>query len=145
MPHTSFTGAEFAEHFSVSDGPVQIDLDANLTLYRLIRDALQEGLLQSIHDISDGGTLCAIAESCFGNDVSAALTLSDEDAVLFAEGAGGFIVSVSPDQLDQLSAKLDAVAVTWQQVGVVTDSGSLTLNGEGVPIAELKNAWTREL
>ena len=21
MPHTSFTGAEFAEHFSVSDGP----------------------------------------------------------------------------------------------------------------------------
>ena len=90
-------------------------------------------------------TLCAIAESCFGNDVSAALTLSDEDEVLFAEGAGGFIVSVSPDQLDQLSAKLDAVAVTWQQVGVVTDSGSLTLNHEGVPIAELKNAWTREL
>ena len=145
MPHTSFTGSEFAEHFSVSDAPVQIDLDANLTLYRLIRDVLQEDLLQSIHDISDGGTLCAIAESCFGNDLSAALTLPDEDEALFAEGAGGFIVSVSPDKLNQLSAKLDAVAITWQQAGMVTDSGSLTLNGEGVPIAELKNAWTREL
>ena len=114
-------------------------------LYRLIRDALQEGLLQSIHDISDGGTLCAIAESCFGNDLSAVVTLPAKDEVLFAEGAGGFIVSVSPDKLEELSAKLDAVAVTWQQVGVATDSGSLTLNGEGVTIAELKNAWTREL
>jgi len=145
MPHTSFTGSEFAEHFSVSAGPVQIDLDANLALYRLIRDVLQSGFLQSIHDISDGGTLCAIAESCFGNDLSVDVTLPDEDEVLFAEGAGGFIVSVSPDQLEELSARLDAVAVTWQQVGAVTDSGSLTLNGEGVMIAELKNAWTREL
>ena len=48
-------------------------------------------------------------------------------------------------QTRSVECELDAVAVTWQQVGVVTDSGSLTLNGEGVPIAELKNAWTREL
>ena len=143
MPHTSFTGSEFAEHFSVSDSPVQIDLDANLKLYRLIRDALQEGLLQSIHDISDGGTLCAIAESCFGNDLAAAVTLQNEDEVLFAEGAGGFVVSVSPDKLEELSTLL--AAVNFQQVGVVTDSGSLMLNGEAVSVAELKNAWTREL
>ena len=35
-------------------------------LYRLIRDALQEGLLRSIHDISDGGTLYAIANLVLG-------------------------------------------------------------------------------
>ena len=99
-----FTGSEFAEHFSVLDGPVKIDWDANLTLYRLILWMLfKKDGCSRFTTSATGVMLCAIAESCFGNDVSVALTLPDEDEVLFAEGAGGFIVSVSPDKLDQLS------------------------------------------
>ena len=146
LSNPSFTGSEFAQHFVLPKSEsIEIDLDANLRLYRVIRDLLQNGQIESIHDISDGGTLCAVAESCFGNTLSATLTLADDDRTLFAEGAGGFVVSVSTENLSSVTAALNAAVVQYQDIGVVTNSGLLSIGDEQISIADLKDAWTREL
>ena len=146
LPKPSFTGSEFAQHFALSvSESIEVDLDANLRLYRVVRDLLQTGQIRSIHDISDGGTLCAVAESCFGNSLSATLTLTDDDHTLFAEGAGGFVVSVSSENLQSVKLALSVAAVQYQDIGVVTNSGMLTIGDSKVSTSELKDAWTREL
>ena len=101
--------------------------------------------LQSVHDISDGGTLCAVVESCMGNALSATLTIADDDQTLFAEGAGGFVVSVSPKDLSTVIGSLEDLNIPQMQIGVVTDSGRLEISEVSVSMTQLTNAWRREL
>ena len=80
-------GSEYAEHFSISDGEMSIldvDVKMNLALYRRIKTGLDLGLFHSIHDISDGGVLCALAECCFGNMMGIQIMLPErlQDYVL---------------------------------------------------------------
>lgn len=146
LPHVGFIGSEYAEHFrSHQSLPVQIDMETNLRVYRWIRDALMQSWLQSVHDISDGGTLCAVVESCMGNTLSATLTIADDDQTLFAEGAGGFVVSVSPKDLSTVIGSLKYMNIPQLQIGVVTDSGRLEISDVSVSMTELTNAWRREL
>ena len=63
-------GSEYAEHFFLSKEEntiAEVDLTTNLSLYRHLREGQEQGIFSSIHDISDGGLLCALAECCVGN------------------------------------------------------------------------------
>ena len=146
LPHAGFIGSEYAEHFrSHQSLPVKIDMESNLRVYRWVRDALAQSWLQSVHDISDGGTLCAVVESCMGNTLSATLTISDDDQTLFAEGAGGFVVSVSPADLSTVIGSLEDMNIPHMQLGLVTDTGRLEILNMSVSMTELTNAWRRGL
>ena len=71
-----------------------------------VRSAVRRGELASAHDISEGGSLVAVAECCLAAGLGATLDLgpSDEPLMhLFGEGPGGFVVSGSPEALDTLS------------------------------------------
>ena len=141
---TSFQGSEFAEWFTVSElGDVEICLEENLRLYRLLRRLLQKRVFQSIHDISDGGLLCAVVESCIGNAFSANLCVETDDKTLFAEGAGQFIVSVRSQDMVLIQGMLNGVE--WREIGLVTQTGRLEIKDTSVSMSMLKDAWTRRL
>lgn len=78
------------------DGLPPIDIASVVATHDLIRSAARAGTLSSIHDISEGGLLIAIAESCLSGSIGASLDLGDVDDVwttLFGERSGGFVVS----------------------------------------------------
>ena len=144
MHKTSFRGSEFTEWFTVHEqGEVSVCLEENLRLYRLIRQMLQQGLLQSIHDISDGGLLCAIVESCMGNAFSAKLCVDTDDKTLFAEGAGQFVVSVNPKDMGKMADLLKEL--DWSEIGYVTNTGFVEIEDAKILMSTLKDAWTRRL
>jgi phosphoribosylformylglycinamidine synthase len=76
-----------------------------------VRDAVRADKLSSVHDISDGGLACALAECSIGSGIGCKVDVaplrergcSPEEA-LFGEGTGGFLVSGDREVLDSLGA-----------------------------------------
>ena len=105
-------GSELAKLRGELDaGLPQPDAAAVADACATVRDAVRAGKLSSVHDISDGGLACALAESAIAAGIGCRVDLqplrergcSPEEA-LFGEGPGGFLVSGERETLDALGA-----------------------------------------
>ncbi len=146
-------GTEYAKLFGYKDGSVPVvRMEDAMRLYKKVSQANKKKLLRSVHDISDGGMIIAVIESCFGNDVGASLSWSGtenlpEDAMLFAESHSRFIVSIDPVNRENFEKLFGTDAV---YLGCVTDEPVIqfTHNERQIissPVAELKEAWSNGL
>jgi len=69
-------------------------------LHAVIRQGVRSGVLRSAHDVAEGGLLVALAECCLTGAIGARLELGgDDEAALFGEGPGAFVVSAPRDAL----------------------------------------------
>jgi phosphoribosylformylglycinamidine synthase len=91
-----------------------IDVGAVRAAQEAIRDAVRDGSLSSAHDVSEGGFLVAVAESCLAGGIGATLDLGavegDDELmrILFGESPGaGFVVSGAEDALRRLGERVD--------------------------------------
>ena len=105
-------GSEVLDYFDFEDKDLQAKLDflpsinliKNKVLYRSIHKALGEGLIESCHDLSEGGLAVALVESAIGGRLGFTLDIEDYDGLsdlivkLFGEGPGRFVVSVSKEK-----------------------------------------------
>ena len=105
-------GSEVLEFFKFMDLSLQkkfqrlpaLNLNKNKALYRSIHKALGKGLIESCHDLSEGGLAVALVESAIGGRLGFILDgeeyddLSDLIVKLFGEAPGRFVVSVSKDK-----------------------------------------------
>jgi phosphoribosylformylglycinamidine synthase len=63
----------------------EIDTSRNLSMYRALTAAMQERLVASAHDCSDGGFAVALAECCFGADAGADIDIQS----MYSDGPDG--------------------------------------------------------
>lgn len=102
-------GSEYFKLFNgIGNEPPELHPEEHVPLYKALSEAISEGLVKSAHDVSDGGLAVAFAESVVGAGLGADLDLSiipaetdREDALLFSESPGRFVVSVSPENVDK--------------------------------------------
>ncbi|MCB0993406.1 MAG: hypothetical protein KDB16_20685, partial [Acidimicrobiales bacterium] len=80
--------------------------------------AIREGLVASAHDISEGGIAVAAAEWAFAGRLGLDLDIGDDEFSLFGEGAGRYLLEVSPE----LAPRLGEVVSFARRIGVVTDT-----------------------
>jgi phosphoribosylformylglycinamidine synthase len=97
--------------------PPQIDLEEEKRVQRLCLKAIEEGLLSSAHDISEGGLALCLFECAFHSPkkIGCAVDLSDNiraDSLLFGETQSRILVTTP---LHHLSGLLDLA----KEVGVV--------------------------
>ncbi len=108
------------------------DLDEELTLHNTIKGLLKEELVQSGHDISDGGLFVTLAESAMprklGFDIKTDATIR-KDAYLFGESQSRAIVSVLPENKESFENYLESSATKYTPLGKVTDS-DFVVDGE---------------
>ncbi len=146
-------GSEYAKLYRRKGGSVPVvRMEDAMRLYKKFVQANKKKLLQSAHDISDGGMIIAVIESCFGNDFGASLSYEVKDsltveAVLFAESHSRFIVSVDPVNRENFESLFGSDALL---LGKVTDEPVLQFAHGGKQvikskIAELKDAWNNGL
>ena len=91
---------------SIGNDVPKIDTTRNLALYRALTKAMDQGLIRSAHDCSDGGLASAIAECCFGCDGGTTINLDgihdvDHLAALYGESLVLLVVTVSPSNDQQ--------------------------------------------
>ena len=134
-----------SEYLGRAEGrPPVPDLDAEAALVDVLVRAAAAGLLESAHDVSDGGIAVALTESAIATGKGCQATLpagrrADED--LFGEGGGRVVVSVRPSALPALMELAGMVNV--QPIGFVGgDAVSITAAGQTVSLtlAEAREA-----
>ncbi len=135
-----------------SGDPPQMPKDP-LARYTALHNAIRSGLVQSCHDLSEGGLAVALAEMCIGGRIGlqveggrwqvAGGELSPLE-LLFSESNGRLLVEVKPEDaaaLEELFAGLPLA-----EIGTVSAEGRLVveLGGERVidgAVEELVKAW----
>ena len=137
------------------------DLDAGLpavpiedvrAAIEVVRDAARAGRLTAVHDVSDGGLACAIAECAIAGRIGMRMDLDplvelqggSGESVLFGEGAGGFVVTAPADVLRELTAD---EADRGVRVLVLGEAGGDTIEllaaeaEISIPLADAEAAW----
>lgn len=109
-----------------NEGPIpSLDWNREKKLQKMLLEAIQQGLVQSAHDLSEGGLAIALAESCISGPkkigfVCGALSSSlRADALLFGESQSRALISVEAikaSKLLELAKKYDVAA---QEIGTV--------------------------
>jgi phosphoribosylformylglycinamidine synthase subunit PurSL len=135
----------------------RVDLVQARRTFRALHNAITQGVVQSCHDLSEGGLGVAAAEMTFGGDLGLDLDLAsaiidddvDDDAMLlFSETPSRFLVEVAPHDADRFGALMEGVEVAL--LGFVSDEPTLRIDGiDGGEVlreatAALKRAWKNE-
>ncbi|NND74337.1 MAG: phosphoribosylformylglycinamidine synthase subunit PurL [Ilumatobacter sp.] len=110
--------------------------------YRLLHAAMQAGLVQSCHDVSEGGFAVALAEMCLAGRLGATIeTLGHDDlaAALFSESIGRLIVEIEPRSVTAFERIMGDECL---RLGEVNDAGILWLPGvKPILVADLADAF----
>jgi phosphoribosylformylglycinamidine synthase len=142
-------GSEYLEllHGLVAGRPA-MDLRLEAAVQRACRRLVQEKVLSSAHDCSDGGLAVALAESCIAGGVGFVGDFTIEgrwDAALFGEAQSRIVVSLNETKLAHFSRVCLEENVPWMALG---RTGGQRLRIAGVidlPLDEVDDAWRRAL
>ncbi len=128
----------------ISGTSISIDLEAEARLQKLVLDLARHQLLQSAHDLSDGGLAIALAESCAsipefaGEQIGATIDLPDVDlTILFGEAPSRVLVSVARDKTARVVAAAYKAGVSAAEIGV-TGGKSLTVRKTSGEIRQIR-------
>lgn len=108
------------------------DLEDEHAMQQVIIRLVEQGLISSAHDVSDGGLFIALLESAMASNLGFDITTDEEirkDAFLFGEGQGRVIVSVNQSKLDSFVDFLYESGIDFSNLGVVTH-GDLLVDDE---------------
>ena len=139
----TMAGSELAKQRGELDvGLPQPDIVAVAAACATVRDAVRAGRLACVHDVSDGGLACALAECSIGAGLGCRVDLqplrdrgcSPEEA-LFGEGSGGFVVSGERAALEALGA------VFLGEVGGTTIEIAAGDRSIAIPLGDAEAAW----
>jgi phosphoribosylformylglycinamidine synthase len=101
------------------------NLEEEFEVQRVVRELIARNLIQSAHDVSDGGLFIALLESAMPRNLGFDITTDAEirtDAFLFGEAQGRIVVSVSPSRETQFIDFMVASKVPFSTLGHVTKS-----------------------
>ena len=117
---------------------------AQKEMYCII-DAIDQSLLLSAHDISDGGILCTISEMAFRYEIGCSVTIPGDlplSTLLFSE-TGGFVCEVSRENEDRFIDLCKQANVVSHMIGRTQVYKQLAFNKSvTIELQKAKNAWT---
>ena len=140
-------------HGLVRGKPPALDLEKEKDVQQVVLKAIRLGLLQSAHDLSEGGLAVALAESTFGNLLGAEVELKTaglrRDSLLFGESQSRVLVSLPQDRLACLQELAGQHQVPLQVLGRTGgDRLKVYLDGRQVinlRVEEMHAAWSKAL
>jgi len=129
-----------------------VDFEAERELADILVNASRDGLVDSAHDLSEGGLAQALVESCLRNGVGARVWLPDgidPFVALFSESAARAIVSVPRSEEVRFTDMCTARGFAHLRIGVTDGTGpdaALDVQDQFTfDLAALREAWTGTL
>ena len=110
--------------------PPPVSLEDEAKHGQFVAKAVNDGLVQAAHDISDGGLIVAVTEMALKGQKGADLNISDDLGTLFGEDQGRYVVAVSDAAAFEAAASHASVPIS--KIGHVTNAnddgfGTLTV------------------
>ena len=136
-------------HGKISGTP-QIDFNLEKNVQGFIRDASNKDLINSAHDVSEGGLIVAIAESCLIGNIGASVTIplskaGSLDSCLFAETPGRIVVSVSQTLANEFKSLALESQIPVSSLGVISGDKLEWAGILDVSLESLRIAWEEAL
>ncbi|WP_442603049.1 phosphoribosylformylglycinamidine synthase subunit PurL [Paenibacillus sp. KN14-4R] len=129
---------------NVTEGrPPVLDLETEKKLHSTVLGAIQQGLVASAHDLSEGGLAVALAESCISSGLGAVVNFATElraDIALFSESQSRILLSATPAKADALEKWIASQGVPYQVIGTVQgEELNIQVNGQGAVQATVRS------
>lgn len=124
------------------------NLEKEYDTHQVIKQLIKQKLIQSAHDVADGGLYIALLESAMPNGLGFSIDTDEairKDAFLFGEAQGRIVVSVKPEQQEAFIELLSTSEIEFSLLGTV-NTGDLQVDGEsfGTTVAA-KNVYDNVL
>ena len=136
-------GTTKAERGMAHPGPVPAPDPKAPARYVSLNAAIQAELVESCHDVSDGGLAVTIAEMCIAGNLGAELQSVGHPSLvtgLFSESVGRLVCEVSPFNLDLFVSTIGTHDVTV--IGIVTSRQVMRLlTADPIPLDTLRSAF----
>jgi len=133
----------------------QVRTETFLAVYRKLSQSIAQGHVASAHGIYRGGLGVHLAMVAMGGNLGMQIELDQvpvdhvdrDDAVMFSESAGRFIVTIDPKRRQDFEKQFKKIACAC--IGTVTATLEFEVKGLdqktilSVPVNELKTAWKK--
>ncbi|MFI9052625.1 phosphoribosylformylglycinamidine synthase subunit PurL [Streptomyces sp. NPDC053427] len=121
--------------------PPKVDLAREQLLAEILISASRDGMVDAAHDLSDGGLIQALVESCLRGGKGARVVVPDgidPFVLLFSESAGRAIVAVPRSEELRFTDMCGARGLPATRIGVI-DGAEIDVQGQfSIPLSELK-------
>ncbi|MFI0736070.1 phosphoribosylformylglycinamidine synthase subunit PurL [Streptomyces sp. NPDC021225] len=140
-----FGGSAWSQtvHDHLGGLPPKVDLERERLLGEILISASRDGMVDAAHDLSDGGLIQALVESCLRGGKGARIVVPDgvdPFVFLLSESAGRAVVAVPRSEEVRFNDMCGARGLPAARIGVV-DGDAIDVQGQfSIPLAELKEA-----
>jgi phosphoribosylformylglycinamidine synthase len=134
--------------------PPQINLGEEKSVHELCLEAIDKGLLQSAHDISEGGLAVCLAECAFysKDQIGFEIHLKEKiriDTLLFGETQSRIIVTIKPESKDFLFELAKRKNISLSEIGTTSGKKMVISHNDkqimDIPIDQAKKVWNNTL
>jgi len=109
------------------------EIEEEYEVQREIKKMIEKKLINSAHDVSEGGLFITLMESCFNRNLGVEVVQADQairkDAYWFGEAQSRVVVTVSKENRNDFILLLEKLETTVTYLGTVT-GGQIKINGE---------------
>jgi len=124
------------------------NLEEEYKVQGLIKELIKSKIINSAHDISEGGLFITLAESAMQGNLGFRVT-SDKafrkDAWLFGESQGRVVVSVASSMIAELKKATVHSGINVQEIGLVTSKGFIVDAEELITLQEAEAVYGNAL
>ena len=142
---TELGGSEYLKiiHELITGESPMLDLDEEQSLQDAILEMIDNRLLHSAHDISEGGLSVALAEKCLiSGKFGAGIKLDNyDDAALFGESQTRVVVSFASENESGIKSICSKNNIQFKLVGKVTTGNLIIGSSIDIPLSELSNYY----
>jgi phosphoribosylformylglycinamidine synthase len=133
--------------------PPELDLEKEAALQKAIVELIQQGVVDSVHDCSDGGLAVALAEKAFAKGVGARVNVVSNglpaEFVLFGEDASRIVLSCDPGGVLRIEQVAEKYGITADVLGeTIPERMEISLDGNVIAfstVSELRDAYENAL
>ncbi len=133
--------------------PPELDLEKEAALQKAVIELVQQGLVESVHDCSDGGLAIALAEKTFAKGVGARASVVSNglpaEFALFGEDASRIVVSCTPANLARIQQVAEERGIAVDVLGeTIPEQFEISLDRQVVvsaSVSELSAAYEKAL
>ncbi|WP_062208916.1 phosphoribosylformylglycinamidine synthase subunit PurL [Streptomyces sp. NBRC 109706] len=128
--------------------PPEVDLERERLLAEILVSASRDGMIDAAHDLSDGGLIQAVVESCLRGGVGARLVVPEEltpFTFLFSESTARAVVALPRSEEVRFTDMCTVRGLPAARIGVL-DGDAVEVQGQfAIPLAELRETHERPL
>ena len=152
---SEFGSSEYAKEIlgALWGYPPELDLEKEAALQKAVIELIQQGLVDSVHDCSDGGLAVALAEKAFAKGVGARVNLASNglpaEFALFGEDASRIMLSCDPANVSRIQQIAEEHGIAADVLGeTIPERLEISLDGQVVvsaAVADLYQAYESAL